>query len=71
MDMHTALLRADGITMRRVADLLDRLAGSGDAETCYCKAHRGECPGDDCDGCPDCPTGQARSIIVALEEETS
>lgn len=50
---------------RRTTDLLSQLA---DAEhgACYCRVHAGDCPGGDCDGCPNCPTGRARSILVEL-----
>jgi hypothetical protein len=43
--------------------LLDVLANAGHGE-CYCRVHRGDCPSGDCDGCLQCPTGRARSIIV-------
>lgn len=59
---------------RNIRALLTLLANAEEDDThCYCKVHAwpasssgSGCPGGDCDGCQDCPTGRARSILVAL-----
>jgi hypothetical protein len=51
-----------------ILTILHTLANAEHGE-CYCRIHKGDCPGGDCDGCLECPTGRARSVLVAMEDE--
>jgi hypothetical protein len=48
----------------RIRAVLETLANVACDGECYCRTHSGDCP--DCDGCPDCLTGKARSILVSM-----
>lgn len=49
--------------MSRLTDYLNVLT-----ESCHCVAHPNGCPGEDCDGCDECITGELRRIFAAEEK---
>ena len=57
---------------RSIRSLLDMLADVGEGTlSCFCRLTLDpdgpcRCATGDCDGCSECPTGKARSILVAL-----
>jgi hypothetical protein len=62
--------RKANVEWERITALLNMLADAGEGE-CFCRLTLdpdGPCPcvGGDCDGCSECPTGKARSILVAV-----
>ena len=64
--LHQPVTTATGALRTLLLEMLEMLANA-EHGACFCRSRMCEfCAAGDCDACPECPSGKARSILVSM-----